>query len=139
MRVISALILLLCALSTGCETSGCDTSDTANPVADFKGGQLVDVGNDRQVYESAAPDGDLLNFSAGAHYRVFHQLGARPTHVELWVSFSPTGIKGGNLAMPAGNMAEILDVDEQAVEVRNNSCADYFLRIVAADPVSASK
>ena len=71
--------------------------------------------------------------------RVHHQLGARPGTVQLWVSFSQDGSKSGNEAPPAGNMTEVHCVDEESILVTNNSCADYWLRVVASDPVEASE
>jgi uncharacterized membrane protein YgcG len=120
--------------TTGCTTSNCDTSPESNPAADFRGGILH---ANEKVYETSLPDGAHLNFSAGARYRVYHQLGGRPALVQLWVSFSPTGVKGGNEAIPAGNMAEIVEANAEYVEIRNDSCGDYWLRAVLAAPVGA--
>jgi hypothetical protein len=131
-------LALLLPLVHGCEASTCDVSPESNPPADFRGGRLVTTGDGAQVYETSEPDGAHLNFSAGTQYRIFHQLGARPMLVQPWVSFSATGVKGGNEAPPAGNMLEILDVNDQFIHVRNDSCGDYWLRIVAALPEPSS-
>ena len=55
--------------------------------------------------------------------------------IEAWVSFSAKGVDGGNEARPAGNMFEVLDVDDTSIVVRNDSCGDYWLRVIASDPV----
>jgi hypothetical protein len=139
MRRRSSAYLPLAALllgAAGCEASTCDVSTESNPPADFRGGALVPTADGAKVYETSAADGQHLNFSAGTQYRIFHQLGARPLLVQPWVSFSPTGVKGGNEAPPAGNMIEILDVNDEFIHVRNDSCGDYWLRVVAAHPVA---
>ncbi|HEU4533241.1 MAG TPA: hypothetical protein VFS00_03955, partial [Polyangiaceae bacterium] len=88
------------------------------------------------LYETSAPDGEHLEFNGGARYCLFHGLGRRPFRVEPWVSFSRTGTSSGNEAKPAGNMLEVLHVDDCVIIVRNDSCGEYFLRVSASDPVS---
>ena len=131
-----ALVALLGVgqLSAGCATSNCDTDPANNPAAEFRGGTLYE---DRKVYETSAPDGLHLNFGAGARYRIHHRLGGRPAVIQLWVSFSSVGVKDGtgNEALPSGNMAVIMEVNEEFVEVRNDTCGDYWLRVVLAAPV----
>jgi hypothetical protein len=126
--------LLLAAVSAGCEASTCDVSPESNPPADYRGGGLVETQDGAKIYETSAADGQHLNFSAGTQYRIYHQLGTRPLLVQPWVSFSSTGVKGGNEAPPAGNMTEILDINDEFILIRNDSCGDYWLRLVAAHP-----
>ncbi|RYE93754.1 MAG: hypothetical protein EOO75_03670 [Myxococcales bacterium] len=125
--------------ATGCETSQCNVSVEANPAADFRGGLVLyrpgDEDKQDPIYVSSSPGGDHLNFNAGAQYRIFHGLGACPMHIEGWVSFSRTGVDGGNEARPAGNMFEVVDVNDESFTVRNDTCGDYWLRVVASDPV----
>ena len=138
MRSVYALALAVgLPLGLGsCENAACDTSTDSNPPVDFRGGSnYVSAAGDRG-YESATPDGSYLNFSAGARYCVHHRLGGRPLTVEVFVSFSPTGTNGGDEAPPAGNMAEILEVNDRYIQVRNNSCANYWMRVVAAFPIT---
>lgn len=130
----SLFFFALAAVSAGCEASTCDVSPESNPPADYRGGGLVETEDGAKIYETSAADGQHLNFSAGTQYRIYHQLGARPLLVQPWVSFSSTGIKGGNEAPPAGNMTEILDINDEFILIRNDSCGDYWLRLVAAHP-----
>jgi hypothetical protein len=37
-------------------------------------------------------------------------------------------------ALGSGNLAEILDTHPSGVAVRNNTCADYYLRLVVITP-----
>jgi hypothetical protein len=127
---------VLGAISAGCASQNCDTSPENNPPAEFRGGILYE---DDQVYETSTPSGLHLNFGAGARYRIYHGLSGRPAVVQIWVSFSSTGVAGGNEAIPAGNMAEVVAVTDEYVEVRNDSCGEYWLRVVTADPVGTGK
>jgi hypothetical protein len=142
LRPLVAAALGLCLVSTlgatsmGCASQNCDTSPENNPPAEFRGGILYE---DDQVYETSTPSGLHLNFGAGARYRIYHGLSGRPAVVQIWVSFSSTGVTGGNEAMPAGNMAEVVGMTDEYVEVRNDSCGEYWLRVVMADPVGTGK
>lgn len=133
----AVLVLGLAALAavcvSACDATGCDTNPDANPASDFRGGKRYDLAGG-PVYETSPADGGHLNFSAGSQFRVYHQLGGRPITVQLWVSFSSSGTKDGNEAVPAGNMAEVLCINEEFILVRNNSCGEYWLRVVARDP-----
>ncbi len=132
---VAALALLAASGVTGCNEMGCDSSPEANPPADFQGGEVLTT-KGGPVYRSSAADGEHLNFTAGAQFRVHHQLGGVPQSVQVWVSFSANGTKDGNEALPAGNMAEVLCVNEDFILIRNDSCGEYWLRIVASDPVA---
>jgi hypothetical protein len=129
---LAAVGLLLAA---GCDSTTCDVAQESNPPSDFTGGNLVDSADGFRFYETSAPDGQHLNYSAGSQYRIYHGLNGRPLLVQPWVSFSSNGTAGGNEAPPAGNMAEILEVTDKYILIRNDSCGDYWLRVVAAHPV----
>ncbi len=131
---LTGALALAISLVGGCDATSCDTAPESNPPSDFKDGQLVTSSDGTVVFQTSAPDGQHLNFSAGTQYRVYHRLEGRPLLVQPWVSFSSTGTKGGNEAVPAGNMTEILDVNDQFIQIRNNSCGDYWLRLVATHP-----
>ena len=120
-------------LASGCDANGCDTAPESHPPTDFRGGSRVES-KGGAVYETSAQDGAHLNFNGGAQFRIYHQLGGRPVLVQPWVSFSATGTKRGNEAVPSGNMAEVLCVNEEFILIRNNGCADYWLRVVASNP-----
>ena len=110
----------------------------------FKGGIVygidgngVSASNPAAFYETSTPDGEHLSFNGGTRYCLYHQLGRRPFSVEPWVSFSRYGTAQGNEAKPAGNMVEVLLVTDQVIVLRNDTCAEYYLRLIASDPVSS--
>jgi hypothetical protein len=131
------------AVGGGCSASDCSVGYQGNPVVTFRGGVTYAAGGLPSgegraplYYESSAPDAEHIDFHGGARVCIYHGLGGRPLRVEPWVSFSSTGTLNGNEAKPAGNMLEVLHVDECVIIVRNDSCGDYFLRVTASDPLA---
>jgi hypothetical protein len=118
----------------GCEGSPCSPDPSAFPAVDFRGGEVHQRPSGELVYETSTASGEHLNFSSGAQYRIHHGLGGKPMLVQPWVSFSSSGVDGGNEAVPAGNMVEILEVTDDYVTVFNESCGDYWLRMVIGFP-----
>jgi hypothetical protein len=144
-RSLAALLpALVGAWAAGaCSASDCRVGPDSNPVVAFRGGVTYAAdgapageGRPAMYYETSTPDGEHIDFNGGSRFCIYHNLGRRPFHVEPWVSFKPTGVNGGNEAKPAGNMLEVLHVDECVIIVRNDSCGDYYLRVLASDPVT---
>ncbi|WP_434044867.1 MULTISPECIES: hypothetical protein [Sorangium] len=115
------------ALAAGCSPGRCDRSESENPPIEFT--EAVPEGG---VYETSAPDGELLHFPGGMRYALKHHLGQRPRWWQVYLSFERDGTRsGGTLAHAAGNQAEVICVDDQHLVVMNGSCSEYWLRVVA--------
>lgn len=150
MRLGAVIVLAgLAAGSLGCDRLGigpeiCDRSKEGNPPQLYTQGDVVDG-----VYMSSDWDGDLagqdggasaaqaeqegglLYFPGGMRYRIEHKLGKRPRFIQLFLSFDRQGTDTGVLSQAAGNQAEILCVDEEALIIANGSCVEYWLLVVA--------
>lgn len=136
-------LLALSGASTGCDVitsvgpKSCDRSEKANPVVTYSDG-TVDGG----IYMSSPWDSNLLFFPGGMQIRLEHKLGAWPRSIHTYLGFSENGVKGGPLSEGTGNSAEIVSVDEQAILVKNDTCADFWLLVTAeagdAQPSSSS-
>ena len=135
------LALLALAGATGCNeiaTFGpniCDRSEAANPLTRFEGGEAVDG-----VYMSSPWQGELLFFPGGMRYELSHRLGAEPRLVQPYVSFERGGSDAGptpTLSLAVGNQAELVRIDDEVIVVRNNSCSDYWLLVVASAAATA--
>lgn len=125
-RVCLRLIALssVAALVLGC-AQDCEQSDDT-PV-EYRGGSVS--GN---FYETSPWDGGFLHFPAGRSYRIFHQLGSRPIDVNTYLSFAESALgTGHNVSESAGNQAVIDAVTDEHVEVRNDTCAEFWLRVTA--------
>lgn len=118
---------------TGC--SGCDTSGQS-PVR-YEDGQ---VSADGRIYETTPIDAELLHFPPGRIYDLVHGLGEAPLSVHGYVSLgsrlTPDGDpydpeRPNNVTETAGNQLVIERWDDQIVRVRNDTCAEWWVRVVA--------
>ena len=132
-EVLAALALAFGAL--GCDPiqeigpEQCDRSSTRDPLLYTEG--VAEGG----VYETSAWDEEWLEFRGGAYYRLEHHLGGTPRVVNSYLSFEPRGTHGGGAAsQPAGNQVLVQCVDDSELWIINDSCVDYYLRVVAMSP-----
>jgi len=115
--------------------AGCGSCDTTGqtPIS-YRDGTTNDS---RTHYESSRIDAEYLHFPAGRVYDLEHDLRAAPFSVTAYLSFAPNPSDGG-FAESAGNQA-IFNADDSVVRVRNDTCAEFYLRVVAeADPDEAT-
>jgi len=137
MRTLAFLTALVALSATGCGT--CDTGGQ-KPI-EFNGGNSSPEDGS---YETSEPFGEYLHFPAGRRFDLMHGLGKAPTDVSAFLSFerTPGETSGddntGNFAPAAGNQFVIECIDEERVRVRNDTCAESYLRVVlVADGVSS--
>jgi hypothetical protein len=98
----------------------------------FEGGRLERRG-DAIFYESSPPSGPFLPFDGGTYLHVKHGFGTRPHTVQIYLSFSeyPESAGGGGAAPSAGNQTVIQSWTDREIQIRNDSCANYWIRVVA--------
>ena len=129
-RIMCGRWALVCGLVVGvggCSALGpCDRSDGANPADPYREGTVEDG-----WYMSSAWTGSWLPFPGGQRYALYHGLGCVPRAIECWVSFSGGGTGEGSMAPAAGNMCLVQDVDGEKVVVKNDTCSDMNVLIVA--------
>ncbi len=113
-------------LSTGCLSSDCDR-DGGRPQR-YSGGNTNAGGS---FYESSRIEGPLLYFPSGRTYRLEHGLSEVPVEYSVVVSFTEHPLEGGGVAESAGNQAVVEDINEDYIQVRNDTCADFFMRLTA--------
>jgi hypothetical protein len=127
------------AAITGCGIN-CDRNPDEPPV-EYKGGVTVDG-----VYDSSplGPRGPFLQFPPGRTYRFFHDLGGIPRRINSYLAFSD---RCGNteqgverMAESAGNQVTLEQPTEpDYFDVRNDTCSDVCLRVVADHPILESE
>jgi hypothetical protein len=98
----------------------------------------------RTVYQTGAPDDEMLHFPQGRTYNLVHGLGTVPVGIELFVSFREQLERSGdtedktepnNVSPSAGNQTVIQVWDDEFIQVRNDTCAELYLRaVIIADP-----
>jgi hypothetical protein len=127
LAVLSAAIALVVA-SPGCEvllgTCGDELADTGP--ARYTDGTTQDG-----VYRSSSWDPeDLVELAPGQLIRFEHGLGAEPTSFQVYVAASRTG-DGAKLVLAAGNEVELIAIDDEAITIKNGTCSDLFMLMVA--------
>ena len=136
-RTLASVVVLASAVGAlGCSPS-CDTSDGENVPTVYEGGTAVNG-----FYFSTSAHGPLLEFPGGKRYDLYHHLGFEPIQVQLFWSLKEAGIgwdvqtdDKSNLSPAAGNSALIQLKNDQYIRVKNDSCVEYWLLVVAAgDP-----
>lgn len=74
-----------------------------------------------------------LDFPSGRRFRLMHQLGSVPGLIVPYVSFSahPLDDRTGFTVSP-GNQTVVRAVTATYIEVENDTCTDFYLRVVAS-------
>jgi hypothetical protein len=100
---------------------------------------------DKTFYETNAPNEAWLPFSSGTVYDLKHDLGVTPASVVTYVSFDKTPLDGvtpdyshpDHASESAGNQA-VFDVwNDEFVRIRNDSCTDFYVRVVMSAPLAS--
>lgn len=68
-----------------------------------------------------------LRFEGRTTYRLGHALGRTPRQITIYLSFDEDG---SSSAIGAGDSARIIGADETAVQLRNGTNQEFFLRAV---------
>ncbi len=120
----TALLVLLVAPGCG---SNCDQSDE-DPVTYTEGTADATL----SVYETSPWYGRWLHFPAGRRYQLVHHLGRAPYQYETFLSFHETqSTDSFNAAESAGNQAVVEDVNDEYIQLHNDTCAEFYLRLTA--------
>lgn len=87
-------------------------------------------------YESAPVNGPYLDFPGGRTYRFVHRLGGVPTPT-AYFSFDEYPSSAG-FVEASGNQATFTAVTAEYIDVRNDTCSDVRIRVVADNPILVS-
>jgi hypothetical protein len=83
---------------------------------------------DGDQWQSVGWLGDLwLRYPGRSTIVMEHALGRMPTSVLVYLSFDEDG---AGSALTAGDTARVVSVDDRFVTIRNDTDADFFIRIV---------
>ncbi len=124
----------------GLQTPACQNCDTSGDPIDYTEG-ITDP--TRTSYESTPLNGEWLHFPPGRTYDLRHNLRDDPNGpllVQSYVSFKSRLSEGAgsttenpnNFSESAGNQVVYESTEKpQTIRVRNDTCADFYVRIVA--------
>jgi hypothetical protein len=141
---VSASLLTSACLDGDCERHAGDPLE-------YRGGNTL---GDGQYYETGSLEEPFLHFPAGREYQLVHALGQAPTEFHAYLAFAecplsksernPGGAPrcqqvdtesgGSGFAESAGNQALFEVRDDRVLSVRNDTCAEFYLRVVARTP-----
>jgi hypothetical protein len=115
-------------LGPGCVAQDCETHG-ATPQR-YAGGR---TNADRSYYETSSAEGPFLFFPAGRTYRLEHGLSETPSDYDVNLSWGEYPLRDGfGIAESAGNQAIFeAPIDERFIQVRNDTCAEFYLRVTA--------
>jgi hypothetical protein len=108
---------------------GCDCGREGGDPVQYAGGSTV--GN---RYESSELYGTWLHYPAGRRYQLIHSLPQPPDEVLIYLGFREHPLQadaGGNISPSAGNAALIEAVEDDFIQIRNDTCSEYYVRVVA--------
>jgi hypothetical protein len=131
---------LLCCLAVADGLLGCDTScdkENEDVARDYTGGT---ISASCTRYETGSFDDLYLDFPPGRRLAIHHGLGQTPSVVQSYLGFvkDPLPDAGnGNTAESAGNQVIIERMDDEFVQVRNDTCEEFFLRVVIETDTAA--
>lgn len=127
MLALALVHLLGLAPVGGCAT--CTTSGQ-DPIRYSQGRTEGDT------YVTSAWSGEWLHFPPGRRLLLPHELGTAALGVRSWLAYEAFPIPAadggdalGAAAEAAGNQVVIERVDAELVQVRNDTCATYYLRV----------
>ncbi len=85
-----------------------------------------------RVYQSSSAEGPFLPFEGATLLHIRHGLGVVPHQIAIYLSFAdrPLSSGGGGFSQAAGNQATIQRVNAEEVAIKNDSCANYYVRVV---------
>ena len=87
------------------------------------------------IYWTAPYGGPYQFFPGGRTLHFEHGLGATPLPPDFQVAFAPTGAGKDNPVAPAaGNMAELVGLDEHEIAVKNDTCSELYIWFYAMLP-----
>jgi hypothetical protein len=104
---------------------------------EFTAGIVNEAGT---IYQSGAVHGEMLFFPEGRRYDFYHGLGVVPVTVHPYLSFKEKleangdpddKTKPNNVSPSAGNQVVIEVQNDEIIRVRNDTFAEFYLRVVA--------
>jgi uncharacterized membrane protein YgcG len=130
--IAGAALALLSLFATGCEVVNQIGPETCSRPESDEPKLWAEGTTENGVYESSAWGEAYIPFYGGAQYRIEHHLGVEPPLVVGYLSFNEHGtFEEGAVSQPAGNQVLFPEINAAEIVVFNDSCSDYYLRVVA--------
>ncbi|MBN1610384.1 MAG: hypothetical protein JW940_27395 [Polyangiaceae bacterium] len=132
-------VVILCLLALlGCNTS-CGQDDQ-EPILYSDG--ITETTASGRVFMTSPWDGTWLHFPSHRRFLLEHRLGTRSYAPHAYLSFAehPGAKDGGKFSEAAGNEVVFESLDEDALQVKNDTCSDFYLLVrIEADAPSGAE
>jgi hypothetical protein len=118
-------------IAPGCYGRNCEGSLEVYGANAGQGSML-----DENIWQSTALTEDWLPFPKQKYF-IFdlHALGGRtPAAVMPYLSANPNPKNGSDSTLGGGNIALMFNTGPNRVDVKNDTCSDYFIRLVVLAP-----
>lgn len=113
--------------------SGCGGGDSqCTPSERFFADGIRREGDKELLWESSPPSGPFLPFDGETRFHFVHALGAVPVRTDVEIAFTeyPEAPGGGGSVDATGDLAKKLLQNAQEVVVENNTCGNFYVRVV---------
>jgi hypothetical protein len=137
--LVAAGAFFVCVLALlGCNTS-CGEDDQ-RPIVYSDG--LTETNRSGRVYMTSPWEGTWLHFPSHRRFLLQHRLGTRSYAPHAYLSFvaHPGASDSDKFSEAAGNEAVFEALEEDAVQVKNDTCSDFYLLVrIEADAPSGAE
>jgi hypothetical protein len=111
--------------------AGCDCGREDGDPIRYAGGITDAAGT---FYQSSSIQGTWLHFPGGRRYRLLHDLIDDPDQVVVYLAFREDPIRegtNGSTTVSSGNVGLIEATENHYIQIRNDTCSEYFVRVTA--------
>jgi hypothetical protein len=136
-RPAACRIGIVLLLGSGIACGSLDNCPEGQDTLEVRGGKTDTALN---TYDSAPGNRPLAEFPAKTTLRFEHGLGTTPLPPQVFLSFRAEGTAGDSSLSPAsGNSALITCLDARVIELKNDTCEHFFVRLITTgvDPDAA--
>jgi len=128
-------------LTSACQTScGVNSNQAAVKYVDGK----THLEGPLRIYESTPVHGEWLYFPGNRRFLLEHNLHTTNYNTFMYVAFSSHPLPGdaavdtaGNAAVASGDVAIVEQVNEDSIQLRNDTCSEQYLYVKLTVPVDS--
>jgi hypothetical protein len=124
-----SVLAVLLGACVGCNTSTCDRAEDGLTVTNAEGVQGTNTWFSAPYHDPDAPLqlAPYQYFPPARTITFQHELGSLPESPLIMLTFSDHG----SLALAAGNEAIVKCMDEHVIQIKNDTCSDFYIWVTA--------
>ena len=126
--LVAIAVAFACASCTFTSTCNRDPDEETVKTGKTVGNTYISAPNDGP--REGPTHGPWAHFPPARTLTFEHHLGAAPPDIDIWLAFHDQGI----LAPSAGNLSLLEYVDAQIIQIKNDTCSEVWVWLVASIP-----